>query len=154
MVFFQNNFLLLTCFLLFSVPASIVDIREKRIPDSIVLCGAVLLTVLRVWGQGDPLIRVISEAAGGILLLFAIRCATHGKLGMGDVKFAGLMGIFIGFPSWFVATALASVLGLLIVYFGILCEIADKHTKIPFAPFLSAGSIGAYYIHLYFPGMI
>ncbi|MCK5201790.1 MAG: hypothetical protein KAR21_25730, partial [Spirochaetales bacterium] len=65
----------------------------------------------------------------------------------GDVKFAALMGVFIGFPGWFAAAGLASLLGLIFASAGLISGKLNKSSKIPFAPFLTVGSIGAYFIN-------
>ncbi len=134
-------------FLIFSVPASVIDIKQKRIPDLIVFPAVVVLSAFRKISFGDPLIRILLEILLGYLIFIGIRFLTKGKLGMGDVKFAALMGVFIGFPGWFVATGLASLFGLVFAVIGLLSGRIDKKTKIPFAPFLTAGSIAAFFLN-------
>lgn len=91
-----------------------------------------------------PLI-LAAELLSGALLFMGIRLITGGKLGMGDVKFAALMGVFTGFPGWFIAAGLASLFGLLFAAAGLLTGRLDRNSRIPFAPFLTLGSIGAYF---------
>ena len=134
-------------FIFFSVTASVVDIKQKRIPDWIVFPGAAVILGLRVFGFGDPVMRIFLEMIAGALILFGIRFFTKGKLGMGDVKFAAFMGVFVGFPRWFVAAGLASLLGLIFAFAGIISGKLDRNSKIPFAPFLTVGSIGAYIVN-------
>jgi len=143
----SGNILFFLTFIIFSIPASLIDIRRKRIPDWIIFPGVIILLAFRVFGFGDPLMRIFLEMIAGSLILFGIRFFTNGKLGMGDVKFAALMGVFIGFPGWFVATGLASVLGLIFALIGLFSGRINKNTKIPFAPFLTVGSIGAYFVN-------
>ena len=134
-------------FLIFSIPACVLDIKQKRIPDWAVFPGIAVLFGLRAFSFEDPMMRILLEILGGSLILFGIRFITKGKLGMGDVKFAALMGVFIGFPGLFVATGLASLLGLMFALIGIYSGRINKNSKIPFAPFLTVGSIGAYFIN-------
>lgn len=134
-------------FIIFSVPASVIDIKQKRIPDWIVFPGVIVLLCFRVFGFENSALLILSDIILGSLIFFGIRFLTKGKLGMGDVKFAALMGVFIGFPGWFVATGLASLLGLAFAVTGLFFGKINKDTKIPFAPFLTVGSIGAYFIN-------
>jgi len=64
-----------------------------------------------------------------------------GRMGWGDVKFAGLVGIITGFPGGLVAMALAMIGGggLAVTYYFIKPE--KNHASIPFGPFLSAGGL-------------
>ena len=144
---FYKSLLSLVIFIIFSVPASIIDIKQKRVPDWIVFPGVAVIIGLRVFCLGDPLMQLLLEMIAGSLILFGIRLLTIGKLGMGDVKFAALMGVFIGFPKWFIAAGLASLIGLLFAVIGLLSGMINTNTKIPFAPFLTAGSIVAYFIN-------
>lgn len=146
MNYLKGSFLFLILFLLFSLPASVIDIRQKRIPNWIVLPGIFALFLLRIIIFEDPFQRVLFDMILGFLILFGIRFLTKGKLGMGDVKFAALMAVFIGFPGWFVASGIASALGLLFALLGLTLGRVNKNTQIPFAPFLTAGSIAAYFV--------
>jgi len=148
--YLNGSFVFLTAFIMFSIPASVIDIKQKRIPDWIVFPGIVVLLGLRAFSFRDPIIKIIVEMLAGSLFFFGIRLFTKGKLGMGDVKFAALMGVFIGFPGWFIATGLASILGLLFAVLGLFFGKTNKNTRIPFAPFLTVGSIGAYFVNYNF----
>lgn len=132
-------------FISFSLPACVTDIKHRLIPDWSVFPGIVVLFGLRVFSLGDPAIKILLEMIAGSLFFFGIRLFTKGKLGMGDVKFAALMGVFIGFPGWFIAAGLASLFGLLFAAAGMLSGRLDRNSRIPFAPFLTLGSIGAYF---------
>lgn len=137
----------LVTFLIFSIPACVIDIKHKRIPDWTVSSGLALLAALRFFSFGDPLVKIVLDMISGSLIFAGIRVFTKGKLGMGDVKFAAFMAVFIGFPGWFVATGLASLLGLVFAAIGLFLGKINKNTKIPFAPFLTVGSIGAYFVN-------
>lgn len=139
--------IMLTVFILFSFSASVIDIKHKRIPNSIVFSGVAVLFLFRFCSYSDSIIRIFVDMISGFLILFVIRFFTKGKLGMGDVKFAVLMGVFLGFPKWFIAAGLASFLGLLFTVIGLFFGKVNRDTKIPFAPFLTVGSSIAYFIN-------
>ena len=85
---------------------------------------------------------IAGAAAGGVLLLAAL--AYPGGMGMGDVKLAGVMGLFLGS-----AVAPAMLIALLAgVLFGALVIVrkgaqAARKTAVPFGPFLAFGSLVA-----------
>ena len=76
-----------------------------------------------------------------ILLIPALVWA--GRMGWGDVKFAGLVGVITGFPGGLMAMALAMIGGggLAATYYFI--KPRKNHDSIPFGPFLSAGGMVA-----------
>ncbi len=146
---YNENILFLGVFIVFSIPACLVDIKRKRIPNWTVFRGAALIFVMRLFIFGDSPGRVVLEMLTGFSIFLLIRLLTGGNLGMGDVKFAVFMAVFAGFPGWFIATGLASVLGLGFALTGLISGKLNKNSKVPFAPFLTVGSIGAYLLNCY-----
>jgi leader peptidase (prepilin peptidase)/N-methyltransferase len=83
---------------------------------------------------------IAGAAAGGVLLVAAL--AYPGGMGMGDVKLAAVMGLFLG-ASVAVAMLAAFVLGT-VVGLAIMARRGVKEgrkTAIPFGPFLAAGGV-------------
>lgn len=123
-------------FTLFAVPISIVDFQCKRIPDVLSLPCLCLVFILRIEGEAGALPNFLAAALFGGLLFGAIRALSRGiGLGLGDVKYAVLLGLVCGFPGILSCLFIASVLGLTAAPFLIRGK-ADA--SIPFAPFLSA----------------
>jgi leader peptidase (prepilin peptidase)/N-methyltransferase len=126
------------------VPIALIDIEHRIIPNRLTALGALLALAIGIAldPSGEPERLVAAIAAGGALLLAAL--AYPGGMGMGDVKLAGVMGLFLGSA---VAPAMLAALfaGLL---FGALVAAskgtqAARKTAIPFGPFLAAGSLVA-----------
>ena len=82
--------------ILLVVPAALIDLEHRIIPNRITALGAVLALVLGLAldPAGEPARLIAGAAAGGFLLLAAL--AYPGGMGMGDVKLAGVMGLFLG----------------------------------------------------------
>ena len=133
----------LVIFLLFSIPACAIDIKHRRIPNLTVFPAILMLTVLKLICR-IPLSCFLPGLFAGALVFYAIRIFTGGRLGMGDVKFAALMGLFNGFPHWFTAVLTASIAALLFILPGVITGRIHADTKIPFAPFLTLGSLLAF----------
>ena len=118
---------------------TLTDLERRVIPNPVLIAGTVVAVATVVPTDPDGLVeRVISAAAaGGLLLIAAIAYA--GGMGMGDVKLAAVMGIYLGRA---VAAALlvAFVAGALV---GIVLLIRHgseaRKRAIPFGPFLALG---------------
>jgi leader peptidase (prepilin peptidase)/N-methyltransferase len=126
------------------VPAALIDLEHRIIPNKITALGAVLALAigLALDPAGEPERLIAAVAAGGFLLLAAL--AYPGGMGMGDVKLAGMMGLFLG-----AAVAPAMLIGLVT---GVLLGAAiiarkgvsrGRKTAVPFGPFLALGALVA-----------
>jgi leader peptidase (prepilin peptidase)/N-methyltransferase len=120
---------------------TLTDLEQRIIPNKILLAGAVLCVAIAVpTDPGGMAERAISAvAAGGILFLVAL--AYPAGMGLGDVKLAATMGLFLGramAPAILVALLAGSLFGLaLIVRHGA----AARKMAIPFGPFLALGGV-------------
>jgi leader peptidase (prepilin peptidase) / N-methyltransferase len=130
--------------ILIVVPAALIDLEHRIIPNSLTALGAVLAIVLGLALDpgGEPQRLIAGAAAGGFLLLAAL--AYPGGMGMGDVKLAGVMGLLLGravAPAILIAL-LAGVLagGLIVARKGAR---EGRKTAVPFGPFLALGAVVA-----------
>ena len=83
---------------------------------------------------------IAAAAAGGFLLIAAL--AYPSGMGMGDVKLAAVMGLFLGrnvAPAMFVALIAGSVVGAAIIARKGAKE--GRKTAIPFGPYLAFGGL-------------
>jgi len=94
------------------------DFKQRRVPNWLVLAGAVLaLAALAVGSnpfESSWSSSLIGAAAGfGFLLIFYVARL----MGAGDVKFAAALGLWVGhaalFPIWIIGSILAAAHGLL-----------------------------------------
>src|SRR5271166_4583961 len=130
--------------ILIVVPATVIDLEYRIIPNKITALGAVLALAigLALDPAGEPERLIAGVAAGGFLLLAAL--AYPGGMGMGDVKLAAVMGLFLG---WAVAPAIliALLAGVLVgaVVMARKGAHAGRKTAVPFGPFLALGAVVA-----------
>ncbi|ALE05104.1 hypothetical protein AL755_05745 [Arthrobacter sp. ERGS1:01] len=134
-----------------AVVLSIIDIRTHKLPDRHVLPAypvAALLLGLSAVLAGVPvhLLRSIGGAAavGGLYwILWAVHPA---GMGFGDVKLAGVLGLYLGFLSWhhvLLGAAAGFVVGGL---WGVALIVARRGTaksSIPFGPSMMTGALAA-----------
>jgi leader peptidase (prepilin peptidase)/N-methyltransferase len=130
--------------ILIVVPAALIDLEYRIIPNKITGLGAVLALAigLALDPAGEPERLLAGVAAGGFLLLAAL--AYPGGMGMGDVKLAAVMGLFLGravAPAIMIALLCGVLVGALIVARKGARE--GRKTAVPFGPFLALGAIVA-----------
>jgi leader peptidase (prepilin peptidase)/N-methyltransferase len=129
------------------VPVTFIDLDHRVIPNVLMAIGAVSALALVAVLQPDALVEHLLAAAGagGFLLVAAI--AYPAGMGMGDVKLAAVLGLFLGTavaPAMFVAMLAGSVVGALIIARKGAKE--GRKTAIPFGPYLAFGAlVGALY---------
>ncbi|CEP66035.1 Prepilin type IV endopeptidase, peptidase domain [Moorella glycerini] len=119
-----------------------IDLRTYMIPDSLVLvglgCGLLFLPLGEVYW---PEALVGAALGGGILFLIA--AASRGGMGGGDVKLGLVLGLFLGWQQVLVALFLAILAGALMGVILIALGRKRRRDALPFAPFLTAGTLGA-----------
>jgi leader peptidase (prepilin peptidase) / N-methyltransferase len=130
--------------ILLVVPAALIDLEHRIIPNRITALGAVtaLALGLALDPAGEPGRLIAAAAAGGFLLAAAL--AYPGGMGMGDVKLAGMMGLFLGAavaPALLVALVAGVALGAAVI--ARKGAQAGRKTAVPFGPFLALGALVA-----------
>jgi leader peptidase (prepilin peptidase) / N-methyltransferase len=124
------------------VPAALIDLEHRLIPNRLTALGAVLAVAigLALDPSGEPERLAAGAAAGGFLLLAAL--AYPGGMGMGDVKLAAVIGLFLGratAPAILVALLAGAVVGIAIMAVKGIGE--GRKTAVPFGPFLALGAL-------------
>jgi prepilin signal peptidase PulO-like enzyme (type II secretory pathway) len=128
----------------FALIITVIDIRSLRIPDLLVFPCYGILLVIKFFTDAPALPAALAVSFSCGLFFYIIR-RVSGGLGIGDIKYAALIGLFCGLPWVCVAFLTAALLGLLAVLVLRLTRKFSPGQPIPFAPFLSAGAISAYY---------
>lgn len=123
------------------VASTAIDLHHRVIPNLLVSLGLVgalvlgFLWPLRPWG--DSLIGLL--VGGGLMLLTAI--IQPGGMGLGDVKLAAVMGLYLGWPGILVSLFVAFVTGALTGIVLLLSGRKRGKDLIPFGPFLALGGL-------------
>jgi leader peptidase (prepilin peptidase)/N-methyltransferase len=122
---------------------TLTDLEHRLIPNRILLVSAVLAVALLVLGDRDAIPEHLIAAAIAFAVLFLVALAYPRGMGMGDVKLAGVMGLYLGkavAPALLIGFAAGALFGLgLIAAHGA----GARKQAVPFGPFLALGGIVA-----------
>jgi leader peptidase (prepilin peptidase)/N-methyltransferase len=136
-----------------SVALAAIDLDVHRLPNAIVLQGFAVGIVLLgaaslASGDLEPIARAAAGASTFFAFYFLLAFAYPGGMGFGDVKLAGVLGLFLGFLGWqelIVGVAAAFILGGVLGILLIATGKASRKSGIPFGPWMLAGAwVGVY----------
>src|SRR5680860_231459 len=137
-----------------AVALALIDLDVHRLPNSIVLpsyvVGAVLLGVPSlIEGDYGQLLRAAIGAAVLYAFYFALVLVYPSGMGFGDVKLAGVLGMYLAWLGW-AELAVGAFLGFLLggALGGLLLVTrkAGRKSKIPFGPFMLLGAFVGIFI--------
>lgn len=133
---------------------TLTDLDSRIIPNKVLLlASAAAVVIVAVGDPGSfPERAVAAAAAGGVFFLAAL--AYPKGMGLGDVKLAAVMGLFLGrnvAPALIVALLAGSLVGIAIIARE---GAAARKQALPFGPFLALGGavgllLGDQLVHLY-----
>jgi leader peptidase (prepilin peptidase)/N-methyltransferase len=120
---------------------TLTDLELRVIPNKILIVSAVAGVALAAAldPASLPERAIGAVAAGG--LLFGVALAYPRGMGMGDVKLAAVMGLYLGrsvAPALLVAFAAGSIVGLLLIARD---GATARKQAVPFGPFLALGGV-------------
>jgi leader peptidase (prepilin peptidase) / N-methyltransferase len=125
---------------------ALIDLDHKRLPDALTLPSypvlAVLLGAAALLGAGGSWPRALLGAAGLFAVYFALCLAYPAGMGFGDVKLAGVLGMYtawLGWGAWAVGLFFGFLLGGVFGMALIVAKRGGRKTKVPFGPFMLLG---------------
>jgi leader peptidase (prepilin peptidase) / N-methyltransferase len=126
------------------VPITLIDLDHRIIPNRLTLLGAVAAPALLAFTAPEAIPEhLIAAAAAGGFFLLAVLAYPRG-MGMGDVKLAAVLGLFLGSavaPALFVALVAGTLVGAAVIARKGAQE--GRKTAVPFGPFLALGGVVA-----------
>ncbi len=132
-------FLFLYLLLIFSTLLLIfvVDLEHKIIPDSFTFFGIIVSVITFILIDSHAIVARLLAGFLAALILLLIHLLTRGRgMGLGDVKFAVMGGIFIGLKMFLVWLLVAFLTGGVLGIILILMRRAGLKDQIAFGPFL------------------
>lgn len=120
-----------------------IDLEHQLIPNVLTLPMMAIGLLFRIW-QGEIITGILGGLISGGLLLIITLLYPKG-MGMGDVKYMAMAGIFLGWKKALFVLFAGSFLGLLIMTPLMLLKKLDRKSAFPFGPFLVVGTLIALY---------
>jgi leader peptidase (prepilin peptidase)/N-methyltransferase len=120
---------------------TLTDLEFRVIPNKVLIVSTVAGVALAAGldAASLPERAIAAAAAGG--LLFAVAFAYPHGMGMGDVKLAAVMGLYLGravAPALLIAFAAGSLFGVALIASR---GAAARKQAVPFGPFLALGGV-------------
>ena len=126
---------------------ALIDLDCKRLPDALTLpsypVAAVLLGAAALAGSDSgSLVRALLGGAAMYAVYFALCFAHPAGMGFGDVKLAGVLGMYtawLGWGAWAAGLFLGFFLGGVFGVAVIVAKKGGRKTAVPFGPFMLLG---------------
>ena len=123
-----------------TLAASVTDVRERRIPNALIVAGLIVTAALAM--LCDRWLDAVAGGALGIGTLALPRLCARDAVGSGDIKLAGVVGIGVGVHGVFAVLGLAVAAALVVLGAQAACRRATGERQLPFAPYVALGVVG------------
>jgi leader peptidase (prepilin peptidase)/N-methyltransferase len=131
-----------------SVALALIDLDTHRLPDRIVLPayvvgGGLLIVAGALEGDGWSLLRALVGGAAAFLLYLVLGLTKPGAMGFGDIKLAGLLGLYLGWAGWsalVIGVFGGFVIGGVVAVALLAARRVSRTGGIPFGPSMLAGA--------------
>jgi leader peptidase (prepilin peptidase) / N-methyltransferase len=140
---FDDDLVLELPFVSALIALAAIDFDHKLLPNKIVYPLAAYGVIATLLVDRDDIVENLIAGAGAFAFLLLAVLAYPRGMGMGDVKLAGAMGLFLGLsivPALLVAFLSGTLVGIVILARE---GAAGRKTAVPFGVFLALGGIVA-----------
>ncbi|MGB0872386.1 MAG: prepilin peptidase [Solirubrobacterales bacterium] len=120
------------------------DIDMRVVPNAVLFVSLLFGIVAQALAYPDDWLTWTLSATIAFVVMLIIALAYPRGMGMGDVKLAGIMGLYLGravAPALLFAFLTGTIFGLAVMASKGVAE--GRKTKVPFAPFMAAGGVFA-----------
>jgi len=118
-----------------------IDLEHRIIPNKVMLPSAIFAAATAIALRPADLVELGTAGAGAFLFFLLAALAYPAGMGMGDVKLAGVMGLFLGtavIPALFIAFLSGTVVGVAVMARH---GASGRKKGVPFGPFLALGGL-------------
>jgi len=160
---FTIGTIILCALLCIVIIITFVDIDVQLIPNELLLISLIPITIYIMLISLSDIGTHLLGAIGLSLLLFLIgyfgkKLYKEDSMGMGDVKYAFVIGLLLGWKNGFLALGISFLFAAIIIFILYITKKLKSRQKIPFGPFMSVGLLIAliwgdkiieWYLHFY-----
>lgn len=120
-----------------------IDIKIRIIPNELVLIMIIVGIIFQILYYGP---KALIGATISMVVMMAVFTSVagfvgFGKVGAGDVKLAGAMGLALGYPLIMTAVLIMAIVLLIFILAGMALKKIYLSTMLPMAPFMLSGFI-------------
>ncbi len=119
--------------------ASVTDLRSRVIPNWLVALAA--LAGLGLAAAGGSFVPALIAGAFAASPFMAAALTKPEGMGMGDVKLAGVIGVYLGQTVWIALAVGLGLAGLAGVLVSLGRRLPPAETALPLAPFFALGAV-------------
>jgi len=121
---------------------AIIDWKHLIIPNQIVIIGAILGLAMKALVHSSVLVSAIASSIGSLVIITIILLLSNlffkkETMGWGDVKLAGVIGLFLGFQNFLIVLWLAALGGSVYGIWLMRRRGMLRESKLPFGSFLA-----------------
>jgi prepilin signal peptidase PulO-like enzyme (type II secretory pathway) len=127
------------------IPITVIDIKKKIIPNTLVIIGAVAGIVLMFFDKTNIWTYIWGMVFGlglfvAIIVLSELIMKQQG-MGEGDAKLMGVVGLLLGLPNTILTTLLSFFVGAIFSTIALVSKKVKPGTEIPFGPFIVISAV-------------
>jgi prepilin signal peptidase PulO-like enzyme (type II secretory pathway) len=139
------EFALSSIFCLLMVLIAVIDWKYLIIPNQIVIVGFIFGLAMKALVNSDVFVHAIISSIGSlvvvaIILFLSNRFFKKETMGWGDVKLAGVIGLFLGFQKFLIVLWIAALGGSVYGIWLLRKRGMPRETKLPFGSFLAVAA--------------
>jgi leader peptidase (prepilin peptidase) / N-methyltransferase len=115
------------------------DLATRRVPNRVTIPAAIAVVVLRAAFAPSAVPSTLVAGAAAFAFFLLVFVLTRGGIGMGDVKLAALVGVFLGraaLPALLIGTIAGGLASLVVL----LARRGGRGQTIAYAPYLCFGA--------------
>jgi leader peptidase (prepilin peptidase)/N-methyltransferase len=134
-----------------AITLALIDLDLRRLPDTIVLPAYIVAALMLMpagaaSGDWHPAVRAVLGMLALSAVYFALEVASPNVFTSGDVKLAGLLGLYLGWTSWgaiLIGTVVGPVVGVLTVTTMTVVRPKRATIAVAYGPCMIAGAATA-----------
>jgi leader peptidase (prepilin peptidase)/N-methyltransferase len=118
------------------------DLDQRVVPNKVIVPALILGVAAQLFAVPDQWVTWTAAALIAFSAMFLVALVYPAGMGMGDVKLAAVLGLYLGravAPAMLIAFLTGTLVGLIVMARSGVAE--GRKTALPFAPFMAIGGV-------------